>query len=143
MKKSKATTFIANGIEVLTMSHIPDGQGLVVPPEAHIKHPKTITVTYGQEDDEYTAGTATLRRSGNVLLADLVLKSVMGDPAKALKLISKMTPAVAFYVDQRVDDTILELEICEVFLTTYENEDPSILPLGNRVKILPDRKDLH
>jgi hypothetical protein len=143
MKKSKATTFIANGIEVLTMSYMPDGRGLIIPPEAHIKHPRTITVTYGEEDDEYTAGTATLRRSGNILLADLVLKSVMGDPSKALKLIAKMTPAVAFYINQRVENTILDLEICEVFLTTYNNEDTTILPLGSRVQIMPMKGDLH
>lgn len=136
-------TYIANGIQVLKFSKEPDEKGIIIPPEAHVTYPKSIDITYGEGENELKAGKATFRRVGNYLLADMVLKSSMKDFQKVISMISKMTPAVSFYVDENVGNTIFKLEICELFLTTYRNDSKYIKPIGNRVSLLPNKKDLH
>lgn len=136
-------TYIANNIEVLILSRTADSVGMVIPPEAYVKMPDNITVSYGEDDNEVKAGTATLRREGNIIYADMILKSPMKDIKKAQKLLSKLYPAVAFFIQDYHENTVLKLEISEVFLTTYPNDSKKIKKLGNKISLIPSKKDLH
>lgn len=134
-------TFIANNVIVLRFSNKPDTSGNIIPPEAYVTFPKSISVSYG--GDEYKAGTATFRREGNVLLADMVLRSKMKDDKKALSMMAKLYPAVSFYVKECHENIILKLNICELFLTINMNDDLLIPKLGNKVALMLKKEDLH
>lgn len=136
-------TFIANNIEILRFSPIPDTSGSIIPANAYADFPNTISILYGREGYETKAGVASLRRQGNSILADMVIKSSMTDHSKALNLIRKLYPSVAFNAHEFHGKVILKLEIYELFLTAYSNDDTGILQLGNRVALKPKKKDLH
>lgn len=137
------STYVANNVEILRLSRRPDSVGMVIPPEAFVTFPNTIKVLYGDPNTEYKAGIATLRKQGLVIYADFVLKSKMKDEAKALRMISKLYPAVSFTVEDAVEHTVLKLKITELFLTPYTNDDLTIENIGNRITKLRHKKELH
>lgn len=137
------TTYAAWDITVLNLSHSPDSTGIIIPPEAFITFPKNIKVIYGDHAREHKAGDASLRRVGNSLVANITMKSTMKNKDKAMSMISNLFPAVSFAVLEAHENIILRLKIEELFLTPYNNDDLNILPLGDRVILIPLKSELH
>lgn len=127
------TKYYAQDVPVLNMSYQPDSLGMVIPPEAYAEFPTKMKVTYGPEGHEVVIGTATLRRKGNQILANMSLTSSMKDVAISEAMIRKLYPAVSFMVKEASGEEILVLEIYELFLTTYGNEDKGIEILDSRL----------
>lgn len=131
-------------IEVLNLSWNPDSTGSIIPPEAEIEFPPTISITYGEDENETKVGTAVLTRKANCISADMTLVVSPGTKDyKTKKMLAKLFPAVGFEVKIYKDDVILKLEIFELFLTTHHNEDVTIKTLGDRVFLRQRAEDLH
>lgn len=135
--------YLAKRIPVLRFSRIPDTSGSIIPPEAFCKHPKSLTITYSKNDREFKAGKANLYREGNVLYADMLIRSKMKDTKKAVALMKLLYPAVSFHVHDSHNKTILSLTVTEIFLTTSVNDDLNIENLGNRIIQIPTKEQLH
>lgn len=136
-------TFVAFNVPILNFSHEPDSVNSIIPPEAHAIFTESIPMTYGADHREMSIGFARLKRLGNQLLADMTIYSGMKDKQRALKMMKKLYPATSFNILQAHDNVILELKIVEVFLSPWGNQDINIQPLGVRVKIKTNPKDMH
>lgn len=127
------TKFYAHDVPILNLSHKPDSVGLIIPPEALVRFPASLIVTYGEESVESTVGTAALKKIGDRIFADMALLSSWTNKAQSEAEIRKLYPAVSFIVREAVGAAVFSLDIYELFLTPYGNEDLTIEPLGLRL----------
>lgn len=136
-------SYIAENIPILCLTWKPDSQGLIIPPEADTEFPRRIEVLFGEEDEEIPIGYASLRREGSQVLANITLRSDAPNPKEVVERLSKLTPAVSFYVLQAKKNTILKLKIYELFLTYYRNDSDLVTQLGDSIRLLRRKKDLN
>ncbi len=136
--------YMAEGVTILTFSESEqDDFGTIIPSEAIATFPDKIKVTYGDEDSESVIGHAFLTRTSNEVTADFTLRSSMKDTKKCLGMLAKLSPAVSFTVSNAEGNKVLGLKIVELFLTPFKNDDTSIEPLGDKVRLVKVKKDMH
>ncbi len=86
---------------------------------------------------ESVVGRATIYKSGDQFIANMILFSIHKDLSKSERLIRKLYPAVGLEVFEQVGQALFKCNITELFLTKYKNDDKTIKALGDTLIKIP------